>query len=64
MAKVKQVAYCFNNMNACAYSLLFFDIESFTRMLCEIISWFEICVFYEFWYHKVDILCIFKHEPR
>lgn len=48
MAKVKQVAYCFNNMNACAYSLLFFDIESFTRMLCEIISWFEICVFYEF----------------
>lgn len=45
---MKQVAYCFNNMNACAYYLLFFDSESFTRMLCGIISWFEICVFYEF----------------
>lgn len=51
-------------MNVCVYLLLFFDIESFIRMFCEIIFWFEICVFYEFWYYKVDILCIFKYELR
>lgn len=33
-------------------------------MLCGIISWLEICVFYEFRYRKVDILCIFQTQTK